>query len=182
MLAHIVEGLVRPRTSVERLLGRQPGPADAALMVVAAYAAQRIADIVLAPGGRDPGLLEHVVSLTLAVAYTFFIGFLIHRIGQAFGGRGTREQSLAVAGWHALVMALLWPVVVLGVGGADLATPEQLSPVAFLALAFYFAQWVWLLARYTAVVHGFRSDWSVLGVILGLSLLLSALLVAFAGP
>ena len=182
VLAHIAEGLIRPRVSIERLLAARPTTADAVLMVVAAYALQRIVDIVLAPGARTVGLLEHLVSLMLAVGLTFVMGFLIHRIGQAFGGEATAEQSLVTAAWHTLVMALLWPVVALGVGEIDLTAGEEEVPtIAFLALAFYFAQWVWLLARYAAAIHGFRNEWGVVGVILGVSVLISTLMLAVAG-
>ena len=182
MLAHIAEGLIRPRDSLERLLAARPTPADAVLMVVAAHALQRMVDIALAPEPRTVGLLEHLVALALAVAFTFVMGFLIQRIGAAFGGEATAEASLVVAGWHTLVMSLLWPLVVLGVGDADL-TPgaEQVSLAAFLALAIYFAQWVWLLARYAATIHGFQSEWGVVGVILGIFVLLSTLILAVAG-
>ena len=182
MLAHIAEGLIRPRDSLERVLERQPTAADAALMVVAAYAIQRIADVLLAPEARIATLPEHLVSRALAVGYTFLIGFLIHRIGRLFGGEASVEQALVAAGWHALVTSLLWPVVVLGVGEMDLtATAQEVAPAAFMALALYFAAWVWLLARFAATVHGFRNDWAVVGVILGVSMLLSTLILAVAG-
>ena len=37
--------------------------------------------------------------------------------------------------------------------------------------------WLWVLAVYTAVLHRFRSPWGVMGVMVGLSFLLSSLLV-----
>lgn len=182
MLAHIAEGLVRPRESLERLLGQRPTVADAGLMVVAAYAVQRIAVILLAPEAEGAGLFVHLVSLSLAIAFTFVVGFLIYRIGRAFGGKATLEQSLVTAGWHALVMSLLSPLVVLGMAGADLgARAEAVSPATFLSLALYLAAGVWLLSRFTATVHGFRNEWAVVGVILAVSLLLSSLMMALAG-
>lgn len=182
MLAHIAEGLIRPRDSLERLLAGRPTVADAGLMVVAAYAVQRMAVILLAPEEEGAGLFVHLVSLSLAVAFTFMIGFLIYRIGRAFGGKATIEQSLVTAGWHALVMSLLSPLIVLGMAGAELgATAEDVSPAVFLSLALYLAAGVWLLARFTATVHGFRNEWAVVGVILAVSVLLSSLLMALAG-
>ena len=181
MLAHIVEGLIRPRASMETLLGRDPGVADAGLMVIAAYALQRALDILMGSGAGAMGLADHILSLLVAIAYTFFIGFLIHVIGRAFGGHATREQALAAAGWHALVMTLLWPLVLIGVGDVDLTSAAEISTGAFLALALYFSQWIWLLARYTAAVHGFDNEWNVVGVILGVSMLFSALILMVAG-
>lgn len=182
MLAHIAEGLIRPRDSLERLLAERPTVADAGLMVVAAYAVQRIAVILLAPEAEGAGLFVHLVSLALTVGFTFVIGFLIHRIGRAFGGHATVEQSLVAAAWHSLVMSLLSPLVVLGMSGTELAEAEpEISPAAFLALALYLAAGVWLLARFAATVHGFRNEWAVVGVILAVSLLLSSLLMALAG-
>ena len=182
MLAHFAEGLIRPRDSLERLLAERPTAADTALMVVAAYAVQRMAAIVLTPENGAAGLVENVVSLALAVGFTFLVGFLIHRIGHLFGGHATIEQALVAAGWHALVMSLLSPLVVLGMGGAELAVAEgEVPPAVFLSLALYLAAGVWLLARFTATVHGFRNEWAVVGVILGVSLLLSTLLMALAG-
>ena len=181
VLAHIVEGLIRPRASMETLLERDPGAREAALMVLAAYALQRGLDILIGPGAETMGLLDHLVSIVVAVAFTFLIGFLLHVIGRAFGGQATREQALAAAGWHALVMTLLWPLVLIGVGDVELVSGAEMSLGAFLALAFYFSQWIWLLARYTAAIHGFDNEWNVVGVILGVSLLFSALILLVSG-
>ena len=182
VLAHIVEGLIRPRASMEALLERDPGPADAALMVIAAYALQRVLDILIGPGAATMGVVDHLVSVVVAVAYTFLIGYLVHVIGRAFGGHASREQALVAAGWHALVMTLLWPLVLIGVGDVDLTSgAAEMSTGAFLALVLYFSQWVWLLARYTAAIHGFENEWNVVGVILGASVLISALVLIVAG-
>lgn len=179
MLAHILEGLFRPRQSLERLLAADPGVGDAALMVVAAYALQRSFDILF--GGGAGGLMANLTALAMSIAMTFIMGFLIHVIGGAFGGHATREQALVVAAWHALVMTLLAPILLLGLGDIDVTAPEQTSGGTLLVLAVYAAQWIWLLARYTATVHGFQNDWMVVGVIVGAAVLLAPVLGMFAG-
>lgn len=181
ILAHIVEGIVRPAASVERLMQRRPQTADAALMVVAAYALQRAWNLLLLGDSASLNIAQHLFSLMVMLATTFVIGFLIFAIGRAFGGHAEREPSLVIAAWHSLVMTMLWPLLLLGAGDLSLAPGTEVSAGALLVVLVFSTQWIWLLARYTAVIHGFRSNWSVVGVILGLSMLFSTLFLMVAG-
>ena len=88
---------------------------------------------------------------------------LLGQIHVSLQGRVDAGEPCLVAGWE--------------IG----ATAGEVSPAAFLSLALYLAAGVWLLARFTATVHGFRNEWAVVGVILGVSVLLSSLLMALAG-
>lgn len=180
-LAHIAEGLTRPRASIERLLAREPGIADAALMVVLSYSVQAILTL-LVPGARGEqgtlGLFDHLVWLLLSIAGTFVLGFLIHAIGRAFGGVATREQALVVAAWHTLVMTLLVPLYLFG---AAQVGEQSIPPAALLVMLLYGAVWFWLLARYTAVAHRFSSEWNVVGVMVGVAIVFSAFLMMVQG-
>lgn len=181
ILTHIVEGLIRPQASVERLMARGPNVSDAALMVVASYAVQRAWVLIFLGGEVRFTLFQHLFALVGTLAYTFVTGVLIYVIGRAFGGVATREQSLVAAAWHQLVMTLLWPLLLLGIGGVELVPGQEVSSWALLVVIIFVSQWVWLLARYTATIHGFRNDWGVVGVIIGLSMLLSTLYLIVAG-
>lgn len=180
-LAHIAEGVLRPRASVERLLARNPSIADAALMVVLAYCVQGIL-MLLVPGLREGllamGLVEHLFWVLLAVAGTFLLGFLIHIVGRAFGGVASRQQSLVVAAWHSLVMSLLLPVFL---AGAMQIEGEEAPPGALLLILLYGAALLWLLASYIAAAHQFRSAWSVASVLIGALILFSAFLSVLRG-
>lgn len=160
---------------------RGPHVSDAALMIVAAYALQRAWNLLLLGDTASLSLVQHIFSLLVMLATTFVIGFLIFTIGRAFGGHASREQSLAAAAWHSLVMTLLWPVLLVGAGEISLAPGSEVSLAALLVVLFFSGQWIWLLARYTAAIHGFRSNWNVVGVILGLSMLFSTLYIMVAG-
>lgn len=180
-LAHIAEGLTRPRASIERLLARDPTVADAALMVVLSYSVQAIVTL-LVPGARGAvgaiGLANHLLWLLLSIAGTFVLGFLIFVIGRAFGGTASREQSLVVAAWHTLVMTLLVPLYLFG---ALQVGEEQIPPGAVMVMLIYGAIWFWLLARYTAVAHKFANEWNVVGVMVGVAILFSAFLMMVQG-
>lgn len=159
-------------------------------MVVLAYCLGAMLQIVVPVGGGDEtgqgaSLFGHIVSLIFTVAGTFLIGAGIFAIGRLFGGVATREQSIVAACWHQLVMTLMLPVLFVAVGGSalrlDAEKPETMSLAAFLAIVLYAVQFVWLLARYTTTIHRFRSEWPVIGVILGTLLLISSLFVLARG-
>jgi hypothetical protein len=158
-------------------------------MVVLAYCIEAMLRVVV-PGGRpedlEPGIFGHLFSILIVIAATFVLGVLIFAIGRVFGGTATREQSIVAASWHLLVMTLVLPVLLIGAGETGLALaqmedPAAVSPGTLLVLALYTSLYVWLLAKYAAAIHGFRSEWPAVGVIVGLALLISSLFVLGRG-
>ena len=84
-------------------------------------------------------------------------------------------------------MSVIWPMLLIGMSEMSIdpsAPPEAMEPASFGALflvVVFVSQWIWLLARYVATAHGFRSSWGAVGIILGLSMLFSSLFLMVAG-
>lgn len=182
----MVEGLIRPRESIARLLSRNPTLADAALMVVLTYCVSTIVQILvpLVGGASGVSLFGHVVNIVVSIAGTFLIGVLIHAAGRVFGGQATRDQAIVAASWQQLVMLLLLPLLLIGAEGIGLGTgepPETVSALTLVVVALYAGAFIWLLACYTAAIHRFRSEWPVVGAIVAATLIISSLYVMARG-
>ncbi len=143
-----------------------------ALSVILAWVVETVA-----PGAQPEGqALMGLSPLLLAVIQFFSImltALLIHGIGQAFGGRGSLDQALAVTVWLQAVML----VVQLAAGLIGLVAP----PIgAALTLGSYF-WFFYLMVQFVTVLHGFRSAWMVAGGVLVAGLLLSFVLLFILG-
>ncbi|MBK0400209.1 hypothetical protein H0I76_13505 [Limibaculum sp. M0105] len=179
LLARMIEGLFQPARSARWLLSADLGLDTALLFVALAYVLQAIIQIVL-PGARPlpdgighVPLTLHMLNLLLQVFLVAFMSFMIFAIGRLFGGTGTRKRAFLIVSWHTLVTTVLSPPFLIGM--ASVALGKELSPPLLGLMVAAAAVWLWVLSVYTAVLHGFSNPWGVMGVILGVLFLLSAL-------
>ncbi len=104
---------------------------------------------------------------------------LVHFLGRAWGGRGRLEDAVLAVAWLQLFMLALQ----LAEMASILIMLPQLAMLVALVSVVVFP---WLLTMFVAEVHGFQSPLKVfLGILLctvGLSFVLSFLLVALLGP
>lgn len=178
----MIEGLVQPGNSARRILAADLGLDAAVLIVVLAYVLQAILQILL-PGARalPEGVSQvpialHLLNVLLQVMLVSLLSLMIFGVGRLFGGAGTRKQAFVIVAWHTLVTTLLAPVFLIGM--ARIAAGEALAPVLLVLMVGAGSFWLWVLAVYTAALHDFRSPWGVMGVMLGISFMLSALLMS----
>ncbi|MCL5775892.1 hypothetical protein M1105_02610 [Limibaculum sp. FT325] len=179
LLARLVEGLFQPRRSAHWVLSANHGIDTALLFIVLAYSLQAVIQILL-PGARTLPegfeglpLAMHLLNLLLQVLLAGMMSFMIFAVGRLFGGTGSRLQAFVIVGWHTLVTTLLAPPFLLGM--AQIAAGSGVSPAMLGLMVAAGIVWLWVLAVYTAVLHGFGSVWAVMGVITGALLLVSAL-------
>jgi hypothetical protein len=103
---------------------------------------------------------------------------LIHRVGRAFGGRGSFEDALLVVVWLQLVMLAVQVVQLVALALA----PPLAGIIGLASIVLFF----WLMSGFIAELHGFASRQKVLVgmllVIFGAGLAIAAALVAFFGP
>lgn len=179
-LARILEGLLQPRISARRILAANLKADAAIMMLVLAYVVQAILQIVL-PGARPLpegvsgvpiGL--HFFNILLQIIMVGVLAMMIYGFGRLFGGAGTRLQSFVIVAWHTLVTTVLAPVFIYGM--AQLSGGTVPAPTLLLMLIAAGA-WMWLLACYTTELHGFRSAWGPMGMMIAASFLFSMLFV-----
>lgn len=103
---------------------------------------------------------------------------LVHRVGRAFGGRGSLADALLVVVWLQIIM--------LGFQTLQLVVSPVLPPLAGVIGLVSFVVYFWLMSWFIAELHGFASRGRVfLGIILtGLAagLVLAVLMILFLGP
>ena len=180
ILGRILEGLLQPRISARRILAADLKMDAAILMLVLAYLVQAILQILL-PGSRElpegfsgVPLGLHFFNILLQIIVVGVLAMMIHGFGRLFGGVGSRLQSFVIVAWHTLVTTVLAPVFIYGM--EQVAEGTVPSPMLFLMLIAAGA-WMWLLACYTTELHGFRSAWGPMGMMLAASFLFSMLFV-----
>lgn len=105
--------------------------------------------------------------------------FCVHYIGQMFGGTGRFDQS---------IMLVIWVQFLLMVSQmAQLAVAIVSVPIAALLGLGFLLLWIWIFASFVAVLHKFDNRglvlggiaMSFLGVLFGLSLLITILALLF---
>jgi Yip1 domain len=103
---------------------------------------------------------------------------LIHRVGRAFGGKGSLPDALLVVVWLQVIMLGVQVVQFLVL----ILIPSFAGLVNLAGLVVFF----WLFTSFIAELHGFASRWLVLAGIFGASLLLAIILAliltAILGP
>jgi hypothetical protein len=174
----MLEGLFQPRQSAQRIVLARYGAETGIAFIVLAYVLQAILQIVL-PGARTlPEGVEglpmvlHLLNMLVLTAVAGMLSLAIFGVGRAFGGSGSRRQAFVLVSWHTLVTTLLAPVFLIGM--AQVAS-GAVSPVVMGLMIAAGTIWLWVLAAYTAVLHGFRSPWGVMGVMLGTAFLISSI-------
>lgn len=153
----------------------------AVLMLVLGYLIQAIFQIVI-PGARQlPSQMQggipvglHLFNLVLQFIVAAVLAMMVYSIGRLFGGTGTRLQSFVLVSWHTLVTSVLAPAFIWGMSHVS---ETQVPPAPLFVLAVSGSTWLWVLAAFTAELHGFRSTWGPLGIMLVASFLFSFLIM-----
>lgn len=156
-LRHLLtQSITAPRSAARQLLSLGGGSALAVLAVACVAALSALISVLLgkvSPATGNPDM-DYLVSQPLVLAALQAVGMVIFAalvtgIGRLFGGTGRFMQVLLVFAW----LDFLLLVVQLGLLVLMLAVPALggLVLIAIMGLV------TWLLASFTAEVHGFRS-------------------------
>jgi Yip1 domain len=182
LVSAVAEGYVAPRRSMRRLLDGGHGIEAALVMLALAYLVQAILTVLFISSGIGVG--GHLLAIIQQVVMFFLLAALVYGIGRLAGGTGTMEGAQVVVGWHSLVVSVISPLAI-GVSSVAFRSgteegagmPAGLGILAFVYVAISF----WLMANFIAELHGFRSTWSVLGAIVGLTFACAILLASIIG-
>ena len=186
----IVQGYLAPQKSVRQLLDANHGWDVAALLMLLGYLIGAIAILIISPESASKGGLVGHIGGIISTAIQFMITtFLVLVLGKMAGGTGTLPQALLAMGWYTFVSSFLFPLVVKPMNQLALAMSEATATGAppeidggslFLAM-FAGMTSIWLFANAVAALHGFRSLWGVLGVVMGIPMAIAVLAVLGAG-
>jgi Yip1 domain len=137
--------------------------------------------------GTSPQALDPLSAFMLAspfraaVVQWLFLALtviLIHRVGRAFGGRGSFPDALLVVVWLQLLT--------LAIQVLQLAATLVAPPLAGIIGLGGFVLFLWLMTAFIAELHGFSSRGLVFfGMVLtalGVGLVLGFVLILFLGP
>lgn len=195
LIAQVAQGITAPALSVRRRIDSSDGFGSVVLMVALAYLIIMILTGVMTDTfveREQSPLAFHLKSFFLKFAEFFVIGAAIFSVGKMFGGTGTRPESFVVAGWHTLVTSFLAPLFLMGQDAIKLPGPDadpsqmpQADGMKLVLVLIFVCLWIWLLAKYVAELHGFKSIGTVVvGVVVTqfcLGFLALILLPAFVG-
>ena len=130
---------------------------------------------------NSPGYASPLIFALMQWARAVLSIFVLFWVGQTLGGQGRLVDVLAVITWLQVVGFCL--ILALSVAGLILPFVTTLGFFAF------FAWWIWAVVGFLDEAHGFQSSikafgvllMSVLGVLIGLSIFMGAVLSLFAG-
>ena len=148
--------LANPASAARQVMGLQLSASEGAMAVgmtaAAATLLTALMQQLLGPVA-DPAM-QDLFGRPFVLAFSQFSlmmvgGFLMWRVGQAFGGTGTFAQALSLVAWLEVVLILLQvaEVVVL------LILPILALPVGLASLFIFF----YLLTHFTAALNGYTS-------------------------
>jgi hypothetical protein len=174
-----------PRAATRALLGEGvPLPARTTGLLLIAVLSALLASLQLRLGGQA---LDPVTALLLGSPFRaaifqwlflFLSVVLIHRVGRAFGGRGSLADALLIVVWLQLLMLAL-QVLQLAV---SLMSPSLAGIIGLASFALFF----WLMASSIAELHGFASRGAVfagmLATMVVAGLLIGIVLMFVIGP
>jgi Yip1 domain len=114
------------------------------------------------------------VMVLLQLAFNGITVVLVHRIGQALGGKGTFPDALLLIVWMQVVLMVpqLAQCLVM------IVAPGLMLPIIAASGVLLF----WLLSNFTAELHGFQSALRVFGSICGIIFLIALLMTPFVQP
>lgn len=175
-LSHVIDGLRAPRPTLRRVLNQRPGVEAVIGFSVASYALS-VALIILFGEPRPPNmpaLTWHLAGLFGWVGQIAFSAAIAFGLGRLFGGTGTLKDCFLGIAWLTFITFFIPPAwanffhasAVGEVGGLTM-----LLAIAGAALGLY------LLSAVVAEVHRFRSTWTVLGVMMGMTMGFALILV-----
>lgn len=174
-----------PRQAARVLLAEEvPLPARTAGLLLVAVVSALLASLQV---GSDPQKLDPLSAFMLAspfraaVMQWFFLALsvvLIHRVGRAFGGRGSFADAMLVVVWLQLLMLALQVLQLV----ATLLAPPLAGVIGLVGLGVF----LWLMTTFICELHGFASRGLVfLGMVLsciGTGFVLGILLILILGP
>lgn len=189
----VLQGFMAPRQTVRRFLDSGHGPDVAVLLLLLGYLIEAIFVLMLAPPVvGSSGMGAHVSGLITTAFVFVVISVLVFRLGKLAGGTGTFPQTILAVAWYMFMGSLLSPIMVPFFGELGRAA-EAMDPasdsvgtlgisggvqIMFLAAGMFS---VWLFANSIAALHGFRSIWGVIGVLVGIPLIASFVIVTLTG-
>ncbi|GAA0303669.1 Yip1 family protein [Rhodovulum strictum] len=126
--------------------------------------------------GENPLLIAVVQGGLLVVTV-----YAVYAIGRAFGGFGSFAGALAITVWLQVIMVLLQVVQTVFL----LILPPLAGLVGLVGIGLFF----YLLSNFVTVLHGFSSAMktffmilaSMMGIVVGMSILLSIFGITFGG-
>jgi hypothetical protein len=154
------------------------------LVVVLSVLMTRLAEFLVA-SPTDPLLpifaAHPMLTASLQCGLLVVMVYAIHYIGRAFGGTGAFDDALALTVWLQFIMVCLQVVQTVFL----IVLPPVAGIIGLLGIGLFF----WLLSHFVAVLHGFPSALrtflgivvSMIGIIFGLSLVMSILGITLAG-
>jgi Yip1 domain len=179
------QSLEDPRAGLRKVLSLGvPLPARTAGLVLMAVLSALLIHLgfLILPATDDP-LAQFMSQSPLRTALIQWLilaasVLLIHRVGRAFGGKGSLPDALLVVVWLQVIMLGVQVVQFLVL----ILIPSFAGLVNLAGLVVFF----WLFTSFIAELHGFASRWLVLAGIFGASLLLAIILAliltAILGP
>ena len=166
-----ITGLVRlsledPRAGVRSLLRLGiPLPARTAGLLLMAVSSALLIHLgfLILPAADDP-LAQFMSQSPFRSALIQWLilaasVLLIHRVGRAFGGKGSLPDALLIVVWLQVIMLM--------VQVAQLLILILIPSVAGLANLAGLVLFFWLFTSFIAELHGFASRWLVLAGIIG---------------
>lgn len=176
-----LQSLTAPRQAFRRVLdsGGGYGLALPALGLVAVLSAvlSALLSRISAPLGdpaMDAMLAQPIRLALMQLAGMALVAVAVTGIGRMFGGRGRLDQAILVVAWFEFVLIALQLALIL----IMLALPA-LGGVLLVAVALLV---LWLFANAVAELHGFKSAFATLSVVLGVVLLIAVALTLFLPP
>lgn len=167
LLAQVAEGVAAPARSARRRIQADDGFGVIILMVLLAYLVIMIFTAFMTDTYAEreqSALVFHIKSFFLKCAEFFVIGAAVYSVGKMFSGIGTRSESYAVVAWHTLVTSFLSPLFLMGQDAIKLPAPDadpsqvpQADGLKLVLVLIFVCLWIWLLAKYVAELHGFKS-------------------------
>jgi len=190
VVQNVIDGILRPRASVRRIIDGGHGFAVALSMALLALLAREIfALLILGSRSEDDGvhLGVHLQALIEGMASFIILSALVYGVGRVFGGTGKwLETNLAMA-WYLLVTSVFAPLALPAlIHVAEAVAAAAGGPVARvdipgnLLAMFAVASGImlWLFACYVAELHRFARTWNVVAVMLGLGAAFSFIVMA----
>lgn len=166
-LTQVAEGITAPARSARRRIQADDGFGVVILMVLLAYFVIMIFTGLMTDtfAAREQSPIAfHIRSFFLKCAEFFVIGAAVFSVGKLFSGVGTRSESYTVVAWHTLVTSFLSPLFLMGqdaiklpAPGADPSQVPQADGLKLVLVLIFACLWIWLLAKYVAELHGFKS-------------------------
>lgn len=175
-LSHVIEGLRAPRPTLRRVLDQRPGAEAVIGFSVVSYALS-VALIILFGEPRPPtmpALTWHLAGLFGWVGQIAFSAAIAFGLGRMFGGKGNLRECFLGIAWLTFITFFIppiWSNFFHATADGEAGGLTVLLAVAGAALGVY------LLSAVVAEVHRFRSTWTVLGVMMGMTMGFALILV-----